>query len=261
MPIPLAAVITEGITFLVVLFVVISLYIRYFNRRKPAALTLAVAFNFWDLGALCLFTGKLIYYILEQQAGGEIAPNQINFSHLGINLGYGFSAISNVFLMVFVAQIFSQTPLFRQTKMTIPIIAGAFNGITVGLVIEAIRRTWPVPSYNIGPTVYHLILTFIAFGSVGIFSIRPLRNATFRWEKAGFSFIIISSIFGILIYLSFAIDVILPAVSTTFEAGFTPFYYLGYVFGVLMCTFAYFGYVMPKFIRDLFREKKSYHDY
>ncbi|MBD3191531.1 MAG: hypothetical protein GF308_12855 [Candidatus Heimdallarchaeota archaeon] len=260
MPIPLAAVVTEGIAFLVVLFVVISLYIRYSNRRKPAALTLAVAFNFWDLGALCLFTGKLLTYILEQRAGGELGPDQINFSHLGINLGYGFSALSNVFLMVFVAQIFSQTPFFRRTKMTLPIIAGAFNGITIGLVIEAIRRTWPVPSYNIGPTVYHLILTFIAFGSVGIFSIRPLRNATFRWEKAGFIFIIVSSIFGILIYLSFAIDVILPQASVVFEGGYTPFYYLGYVFAIFMCAFAYFGYVMPKFIRDIFREQQSYHN-
>lgn len=252
--VPLAAVIIEGITFLIVSFVVIMLYIRYFNRRKTAALSLAVAFNFWDLGALFLFLGKLIQYLIEQNVITDPAYTQVQFSDFGINLGYGFSALSNVFIVVFVAIVFSQSPMFRKTGMFFPIIFGALNGVTIGLLFGATIEKWPTPGYDIGPTIYHLLMTFISFSLLMAFTIRQMRKATLRWERAGFGFIIASATFGNLIYLSFAIDVVLQQIFPIFEGGFTFFYYLAYVFAWFMCTLAYFGYVMPSYVRDWFKE-------
>ncbi|MFW9925058.1 MAG: hypothetical protein ACFFDW_17420 [Candidatus Thorarchaeota archaeon] len=254
MAVPLPAVITEGITFVVVSFVVIMLYIRYVNRRKPAALALAVAFNFWDFGALFLFLGKLIQYLIEHNIIAN--PKGIQFSDLGINIGYGFSALSNVFIVVFVAIVFSQSPMFRVSKMLLPIVYGAFNGVTIGLLIGATTNTWPSPEYSLVPTLYHLVLTFFSFSLLMAFTIKPLQNATLRWEKAGFQFIVVSATFGILIYLSFAIDFVLGSggLFPVFPEGFTPFYYLAYGFAILMCSFAYLGYVMPDFVRKWFKE-------
>ena len=254
--VPLAAVITEGATFIVVSFVVAALYYRYFKRRKAAALTLAVAFNFWNLGALGLFLGKLIQYLGEQSIITNPYYTSIGFSDFGINIGYGFSALSNVFIVLFVAVVFTQSPMFRKTGMIVPIIFGAMNGVTIGLLIGATFNTWPQPTYSLVPTLYHLVLTFISFGALIFFTRGPLKAADLRWEKAGFRFIILSGIFGILIYLFFAIDFVLGDFGfiEIFAEGFTPFYYAAYGMAILMCVFAYLGYVMPEFIRNLFKE-------
>ena len=254
--VPLGAVITEGVTFFVISFVVAALYIRYFKRRKTAALVLATAFMFWNLGALFLFLGKLIQYLAEQAIITDPRFTTIGFSDLGINIGYGFSALSNVFIFLFVAVVFSQSPMFCKTGMSVPLILAGLNGVTIGLLIGATTNTWPNPEYSLIPTLYHLVLTFISFIALIVFTNRPLKTASLRWEKAGFRFIIISGIFGILIYLSFAVDFILGdgGIYVLFPGGFTPFYYAAYGFAILMCSFAYLGYVMPDFVRKWYKE-------
>ncbi|MHA1156500.1 MAG: hypothetical protein ACTSQK_10370 [Candidatus Heimdallarchaeota archaeon] len=257
MDVPLAAVITEGVAFIAVSIVVAALYYRYFNRRRVAALALAVAFNTWVLGALGLFLGKLIQYLIEKSIITDASYVGIGFSDLGINIGYGFSALSNVFVMVFVALVFSQSPMFRKTKMLIPIIFGSLNGITIGLLIGATFNTWPNPAYTLLPTLYHLVLTFISFFALMLFTIRPLREANLKWEKAGFRFIIISAVFGVITYLSFALDFMTASdglIPIFLVDGFTPLYYVAYGAAILMCIFAYLGYVMPNFVRNLYKE-------
>ncbi|NHJ05629.1 MAG: hypothetical protein EAX90_12455 [Candidatus Heimdallarchaeota archaeon] len=260
MAVPLGAVITEGIVLVVVTFVVIMLYIRYANRKKDAALALAVAFTFWDIAIISLFVNRILSYLIEQEIiepilyQGEI----IVFSELGINLGYAFSALSNIFITLFVALVFTQSPMFRRTRMLIPINIAGLNGITIGLLIGATMRGWPEPSYDLIPTLYHLLMTIISFCMLIIFTVRPYRQSTLRWERAGFAFIISSGVFGILIYLSFAIDFLLgDGGLNVFEKGYTPFFYLAYVFAVIMCSFAYLGYVMPNYVRNWFKEKDS----
>lgn len=255
MSVPLAAVITEGIAFLAVSFVVAALYYRYFSRRRVAALTLAIAFNSWDIGALCLFLGKLIQYLVEQGMIRNTDYTGIGFSNLGINIGYGFSALSNVFILLFVTIVFSQSGIFRRTRMLIPIIFGGLNGITIGLLIGHTFDTWPNPVYTLVPTIYHLVLTFIAFLALMLFTVRPYQSANLRWEKAGFRFIILSAALGIITYLSFALDFVLGSgESPVLPGGFTAFYYIAYAASILMCIFAYLGYVMPNFIRNLYKE-------
>ena len=231
---PLASVIIEAIVLVFVTFVVIMLYRKYAQRKKTAALTLAVAFTFWDLAIICLFVFRLLAYLFPTN------PYGINFSNIGINFGYTFSALSNVFIILFVAMVFSQAPLFRRTGILIPLIFGAFNGITNGLLISALITNFIYPTYDILPTMYHLIFTFISFGTLIIFAIRPLRQSELKWEKAGFAFIILSGVFGILVYLSFALDFLFGDSGLGIDPdGYTAFFYLAYVFGILMCSFAY----------------------
>jgi len=250
------ATVTEGIVLLFVTFVVIMLYVRYAKRRKTAALALAVAFSFWDIAIICLFVMRLISYLTE--SGRLVLETGLDFSALGINLGYAFSAISNVFIMVFVAIVFSQSPLFRKTGMFSVIFLGALNGITIGMLFGNTIDTWPSPAYNLGPTVYHLLLTIISFSALIIFTRQPFQQATTRWQKAGFRFIILSGIFGILIYVSFALDVALgDFAASVFGDGYTMFFYFAYVFAIFMCSFAYLGYVMPDFVRNFYKEQEE----
>ena len=248
----LRATIMEGIVLTIVTFVVIMLYIRYFRRRRTAALSLAVAFTFWDFAIISLFINRLLEYLKE--IGSIDSP--IGFSDLGVNMGYGFSALSNIFIFVFVAIVFSQSPIFRRTGMFLPIIFGTLNAITVGMIIGSTARSLPTPTYDLIPTIYHLVLTLISFGTLIGFTIRPLKMATLRWERAGFQFIIASGVFGTLIYISFVLDLILGVdFINVWGHGFTMFFFYAYAFAILMCTCAYLGYVMPNFVRKWFQDE------
>ena len=259
--VPLGAVIIEGIVLVIVTYVVAMLYVRYADRRRNAALALAVAFTFWDIAIVCLFVNRILAYLTQEGLMNPVLVEgvQVNWSDLGVNLGYGFSALSNVFIVVFVALLFAQSPLFRRTGMILPINIAGWNGITIGLLIAATIGTWPEPKYELVPTLFHLFVTFTSFTLLIFFTIKPYRQATYRWEKAGFLFIILSGVSGFLLYLSFALDFVAgdENLLNWYPEGFTPFFFLAYVFGMLMCIFAYFGYVMPDFIRNLFKEKEE----
>jgi hypothetical protein len=249
------ATVTEGIVLLFVTFVVIMLYVRYAKRRKTAAVALAVAFSFWDIAIICLFIMRLLSYLVES---GRLSYTY-GFSDLGISLGYAFSALSNVFILLFVVIVFSQSPMFRKTGMFTVILAGALNGITIGMLFGNAVAAYPsAPEYNLGPTIYHLLLTVISFTALIVFTRQPYRQSTTKWEKAGFRFIILSGVFGIMIYLCFALDVALgDFAASVFGEGYTIFFFLAYVFAILMCSFAYLGYVMPSFVRDYYQKQEE----
>ncbi|HUT80965.1 MAG TPA: hypothetical protein VMZ29_07160 [Candidatus Bathyarchaeia archaeon] len=246
----LLAIITEGIVLLSVSFVVLFLYIKYRQRKKSAALALAVAFTFYNIAIICLFTFRILAYLQEV---GTLS-DYYGFSNIGISLGYGFSALSNIFIFIFVSIIFAQSPMFRRTGTIAPLIFASLNGVTIGLLVGNAITNWPNPSYDLGPTVYHLILTFIAFISLIRFTIPSYKAATLKWEKAGFQFIIVSGTFGILVYLSFVVDVILGDLTGIIENGYTPFFFIAYVCALIMCNFAYLGYSMPNAVRKWFKE-------
>ncbi|MBK5112707.1 MAG: hypothetical protein KGD59_06185 [Candidatus Heimdallarchaeota archaeon] len=251
----LVAVVIEGIVLAFVMFVVTMLYIRYFKRRRRTALALAVAFTFWDIAIIFLFVFRLLEYLVVN--GLILNPNNREYGDIGVMLGYSFSALSNIFILIFVSLIFSQAAIFRRTGMLIPIFFAALNGITIGILLGGGIRLWPAPQYTMLPTLYHLTLTFISFIALIAFTRQPLRHAILRWEKAGFRFIILSGVFGILIYLSFALDFLFGDNALgIISGGYTPFFFLAYVFAIFMCGLAYIGFTMPDFVRNRFKETK-----
>lgn len=244
------------VAFVAVFAVVIPMYIQYSKRKRNAALMIAVSFTFWGFAAMATFIGAVLHYINAPIAG------DIQFSRYGINLGYAFSALSNIFMVLFVSEIFSRFPVFRRTKKTIPIINGILNGVTIGLIVnafvESAKATDPTeylnPAYPIPQTVYHLILTFISFTFLLVFSARARNQATLRWEKAGFGFIIWTSITGICVYLSFVLDLVVQDIwPAVFGSGYTQFNNLGWLFAIAMVNLAYIGFFMPNWIRERYK--------
>jgi hypothetical protein len=259
----LTAIIMVGIATLAVFTTVIMLLIRYLQRRKMPALTLVITFLFWGLGGLSVF----VMFILHYLNGPGIPAGDVQFARYGINLGYLFSAISNIFMVLFVSQIFSQSPLFRRTKSAIPIINAILNGITIGLIINAISLSLDTtnseiteiynPTYPIAQTVFHLVMTLFAFILLQGFSIKYRRQASTRWERVGFNFINYYAMSGMMIYILFAVDLIVAELFVYFENGYTIFNYLGWACAVLMAIFGYLGYAMPSRIRNMLKEKEE----
>ncbi|MHA1156501.1 MAG: hypothetical protein ACTSQK_10375 [Candidatus Heimdallarchaeota archaeon] len=254
----LGSIIILGFVLIAVFTVVTMLFAKYLDRKKEPALTLAITFLFWGLSGIAVFIGFILHYINIPIPAGDI-----QYSRYGINLGYLFSAVSNMFMVLFISQIFSQAPMFRRTKKTIPLVNAILNGITIGLIINTISLSLNAvdpteiynPQYPIAQTIYHLVLTFFSFTLLLALSFKERKEASLRWERAGFTFIILYGVSGILIYVMFVLDLIFPLIwSEIFGLGYTIFNYLGWVFAILMCIFAYLGYAMPTRIRNLLKE-------
>lgn len=259
----IGSIIILGFVLIAVFSVVTMLFLKYLNRRKEPALTLAMTFLFWGISGILVFLGFILHYINMPIPAGEI-----QYSRYGINLGYLFSAVSNMFMVLFISQIFSQAPMFRRTKKTIPLVNAILNGITIGLIINTLSLSLKTvadgadisevynPEYPIAQTIYHLLLTFFSFSLLLALSIKERKGASLRWERAGFTFIIFYAISGILIYIMFVLDLVLALMFEIFSMGYTIFNYLGWTFAILMSTFAYLGYAMPTRIRNLLKEKE-----
>lgn len=241
--------------------VVSRMFIQYFNRRRSAALLIAVAFAFWGLAAIATFVGALLQYIYYHEGG--FVEGAFQYSRYGINIGYAFSALSNIFIIYFVSEIYSQSQFFRTTKKTMPIIHSIANGVTVGLIINmlvtSLNPTSDIyfnPSYPLGMTIYHLILTVLAFTTLLIFSNAAKKKAVLKWEKVGFTFIMWTAITAQLVYAFFVIDLLVQQIwPVTFGSGYTHFNNLGWLTAAIMVNLAYIGFFMPNWIRE--RVKKS----
>jgi len=254
----LQSLVMMGLTAFFVSIIVIFLFVKYFQRKRIPALTLALTFLMWDFASLIVFIFGTIHYLhyTTPEAG-------IQYARYGINLGYAFSALSNSLMVLFISQIFSQATIFRKTKKTIPIINALLNGVTIGFVADSIIQSFVFedvisylnPAYSLNQIIYHLALTFFAFIFLLVLSAQQRRRATFRWEKAGFGFIIYSAIMGILVYVFLALDEVVQTFVSLFSEGYTIFNVIGWAFGILMCFFAYLGYVMPPWLRNAFQEK------
>ncbi|HUT80966.1 MAG TPA: hypothetical protein VMZ29_07165 [Candidatus Bathyarchaeia archaeon] len=258
----LAVTIMMGIAFIAVFGVVIRMFINYSKRKRNAALMIAVSFTFWGLAALITFTGTLLQYLIYGPDGSTNAIGSFQFSRYGINLGYAFSAVCNIFMFLFISEIFSKFALFRKTQKVLPMINGILNGVTIGLVINAfivsIKTTEPTelynPAYPIPQTVYHLVLTLFTFLMLLAYSVKSMKQAPLKWEKVGFKFIIGTAVSAIMIYVLFVLDLVVQDIWIVFDDGYTIFNNLGWLTAVIMVNLAYIGFFMPNWIRLRYKE-------
>ncbi|MHA1187038.1 MAG: hypothetical protein ACTSSK_09230 [Candidatus Heimdallarchaeota archaeon] len=257
----IAALVMMSIAIAVTIAVVTRMFIQYYKRRRNAALMIAVAFTFWGLAAISIFIGALLQYIYYN--GTEIIEGAFQYYRYGLNIGYAFSALSNIFIIFFVTEIFSQAPFFRLTKKALPIGHSILNGLTIGLIVNVIVESFDptsVTHYNpvfpLGMTFFHLTMCVMAFTALLIYSSGAKRKASLKWEKVGFTFIIWTAITAMMIHVFFVIDVVAQNYwETIFGSSFTHFNNLAWVTAAIMINLAYIGFFMPNWLRD--RLKKS----
>ena len=65
----IAAVSMMGVATVAIFAVVILMFYKYSQRKRNAALMIAVAFAFWGLAALATFTGAILHLIYAPEAG------------------------------------------------------------------------------------------------------------------------------------------------------------------------------------------------
>jgi len=258
----IAALVMMSIAIIATLAVVIRMFIQYSKRKRSAALLVGIAFLLWGLAAVATFVGALLQYIYYNESG--FIAGAFQYSRYGINIGYAFSALSNIFIIYFVSEIYSQSRFFRRTKKTMPIFHSIANGATVGLIINMLVESLDPandfhynPAYPLGMTIYHLFLTVMAFTALLVFSIGAKRKATLKWEKVGFTFIMWTAITAMLVYAFFVIDLLVQNIwEVVFGSGYTHFNNLGWLTAAIMVNLAYIGFFMPKWLREKLKQSE-----
>ena len=239
--VPQLALIAEGSALIVFLYLSINLALKWRKNRRDATLNLFVSFLFYALAVVFLFTTKSLDYF----TGGEI-----DVSTMGINLGYVFSLIGNVFLFYFTEDIFYDEE--TKIKYLREVITFA-NGITVGFLVIFIFQvqTFPfieLPGEYIPPhlLIWHVLISTVGFSILLIKAINSARRADNRLSRAGFSMIGLTALFEILVFAFFFLD-------RFSGGGYTYWYFIAWVSTSLAGLTAMIGYLMPSWFRRIFR--------
>lgn len=234
--VPVLALIAEGMALTVYAFLMIQLGTKWRQRKRKATFHLFMSFFFYFIAILTLFTTKSTDFLTDID---QVAS-------LGINLGYAFSLIGNMFLFYFTEDIFYEEPRpYLREFITFG------NGITFGFLMIFSFQIQEFPFLEI-PGQYipvHFLIWHVIISSIGFLI---LLNAAFRSSfsakeklpKAGFLMIGISAIFELLVFVFFFVD-------RFSGGGFTMWYFLGWLSASFAGFFSMTGFLMPNWFKRI----------
>jgi hypothetical protein len=168
---------------------------------------------------------------------------------VGINLGYVFSLIGNVFLFYFTENIFFDEE--TKIKYLKEVITFA-NGITVGFLFIFIFQvqTFPfleLPGEYIPPhlLIWHVLVSTVGFSILLVKAFKAALRADNRLSRAGFSMIGMTALLEILVFVFFFID-------RFSGGGYTTWYFIAWLSTSLAGLTGMIGYLMPSWFRRIF---------
>jgi hypothetical protein len=238
--VPMLALLAEGIALLVFAYLSLNLAFKWRASRRDATLNLFLSFLFYLIAVTFLFSTKLTNYMTS---------DAIDVSSLGINLGYVFSLVGNIFLYYFTEDIFFDEE--TRIKYLREVVTYA-NGITTGFLMIFIFQIQELPFIEI-PGEYispHLLIWHVIVSSFGFIillrkSTQAIRQADNRLAKTGFFFIGLTAILEILVFVFFFLD--------RFAGGsYTYWYFVGWMSASLAGLSGMIGYLMPNWFKRIF---------
>jgi hypothetical protein len=237
--VPALALIAEGMALIVYAYLMIRLGTKWYQRRRVATFNLFLSFTFYFIAILTLFSTKSTDFL----TGDELVAD------LGINLGYAFSLIGNIFLFYFTENIFYEKP-HRYLREFITF----GNGITFGFLMIFCFQVQEFPFLQI-PTQYiptHFLIWHVIISSLGFLillksAFQSSFNAKEKLPKAGFLMIGFSAIFELLVFVFFFVDRFVGG-------GFTQWYFLAWLSASLAGLFSMTGFLMPNWFKKILGE-------
>ncbi len=245
--IPMGAIILETLVASILVFLTLFVFKKYFERKKKPGLYLGLTFLSFTLASMTTAIGRWVGYF------SPIDYLDLSITDLTTLLSYIFIAISNCFAVIFVDSIYFN----KGIDFTFSFVL--VNGTIIGLLLPQIY-TWIYIDQSFGLirqksvqliVISLSLLSLISYGLISVFSFRESRLSTEHFHKVGFILIGLYGIFIPLLFLSFAGDTVLISNVSAFSKGYTPFYYLGWVFALIGIILGYLGYIMPKWFKLL----------
>lgn len=241
--VPLTAVILNGIVAFILIYLAYLLLVRYFERKKKPALYLSLSFIFMSLAGILSFLGTLLAYT------SSVSYLTFSWTDLGFISAFMAMAVANVFMVGFITVLYLDGASFYLN------ITGILNGITIGLLIYNFKPVFGTFNELANVTIYHAIITVIVFGLLTAKSLQESKKNS-GLIKTGFKMIAYSGIAMLLVFPLFALDPMLSSIlPNTYANGYTPFYYMGWIFVALFEIFGWLGYLMPNFFVQLIKAR------
>jgi hypothetical protein len=233
------ALIAEGTALLVYAFLSWNLSSKWRNTRKNATRNLFLSFTLYFVAVLMLFSTKTTNFL---------TGDEIDISTLGINVGYAFSLIGNVFLYYFTDDIFFDE---ENRKTYLKEFITLANGVTLGFLMVFIFQVQSAPFLEIPGTyisvhllIWHVLVSTIGFIILFVRAIQSTIKANTRVSRGGFLMISFSAIFEMLVFVFFFLDLFTGA-------GYTGWYFVAWVSASLAGICSMIGYLMPNWFRRL----------
>ncbi|UJG44476.1 MAG: hypothetical protein K9W46_04685 [Candidatus Heimdallarchaeum endolithica] len=232
--IPISSIIFELVVVIALSFMVVTVFARFFAKRKKPVLYLALAYLFYNLATLTSCIGRWLGYF------SSVPYTQFSYTDFTTLFAYVLMAIANVFIASFIDSIFIQKGVDFVALFAI------LSGITIGLIVPILNFEWGNMRSHVLIVTYHLILSVLIFLILAIVSLREAKMNKKKIAKIGFALIGTYAIFMILLFVSFTLDSILVAYVDAFSRGYSPAYYIGWALLVIGSIIGYLGLIMPK---------------
>ncbi|PWI46457.1 hypothetical protein CEE45_16770 [Candidatus Heimdallarchaeota archaeon B3_Heim] len=237
--IPPLALIAEGTALLVYTYLTMNLASKWKSTRKNATRNLFLSFAFYFLAVLMLFSTKTTNFL---------TGDQIDISTVGINIGYAFSLLGNVFLYYFTEDIFFD----EDTKITnLREVITLANGITLGFLMIFIFQLQSAPFLelpgeyiSIHLLIWHVIVSTVGFLILLVKAFQATINSNTRLARGGFFMISLTAVFEILVFVFFFLDRFSPE-------GYTYWYFIAWLTASIAGLSSMIGYLMPNWFKRL----------
>ncbi|UCG01770.1 MAG: hypothetical protein JSW11_19450 [Candidatus Heimdallarchaeota archaeon] len=236
--VPLLAILVIVVALIAFFYLMTRLGLIWRQQKNRATFNLFLSFTFYFIAIFFVFSTKAIDFLTN---------DLYQVATIGINLGYAFSLIGNVFLYYFTENIFfeKRIPYLRE-------IITFGNGITLGFLTVFIVQiqTFPfleIPGIYIPPQllIWHVIISSIGFSVLLICALKSSLQSELRYQRAGFLMIAFTAVFELLVFVFFFVD-------RFSGAGFTIYYYLAWISASFAGIFAMVGYLLPSWFRRIF---------
>ena len=226
---------SEVIVAAILFFLTVKLHGRYTERKQAAARYITFASLFLALTACFQLLDLLVmdYYF--------------GIHNLGLSLAYSMSAIANIFLYLFMLEIFytgrkaggMKLKIFGVVEGTIAILLPIFGPYPTA--ISAVVSVFdPL-------LIVHLVFAIALYVTLFRATTRSIRSTSDQLAMRGFSFIRVASVTIIAAYVFFILDEVWTVLYE--PAGYTFWVVFGWVAAGITGVLLYLGFVLPTRVR------------
>ena len=259
----LPSIIYNYIIGIVISIVSILMLKKYFERRARPTLYLSLAYLSISIAVLTNTIGLTLELL------SQLIPDMALFfvpytpadSDLPIDLATTLFAISNIFLLYFISNIFSNAKLFAKfgNKFNILFviitlifcIVRMWTGISIFIMkVEIVQVTPTITAYaNQWRILLFIILVIISLMVYSILiqsAISEAGRIDKKLHRRGFYLIAVSGILDISTWVFFIVDTIIFGIT---GIAITIYNYLAWTCAIIASFSAYLGYLLPNFLR------------
>ncbi|WXG44917.1 MAG: hypothetical protein WED04_12955 [Promethearchaeati archaeon SRVP18_Atabeyarchaeia-1] len=213
----------------------INLYVRYRNRRMPAAKYITLVSLFLTLTS-CM-----------QLIGANLFEPVLGIQSFGWGLAFGMSAIANIFLYVFMLEIFSKgigaggakLKIFALVEVSVAVLMPVFGPLS-----------WFMPIFEtllLSVLMIHLLFSLALYVTLARVTTASMHKTTDGTSRRGFSLIRLAAFAIIIAYCFFVLDRVWEIVLE--PEGYTVWVLLGWVSAGVSGVLLYLGFVLPSRLR------------